>query len=88
MAYPTRHAGACRAIHPRDGPWGIRYTLAPGEKVEIVAQGRWRDGEPSIERTDEGLEFQGWNGSWATVVPEPPPKPPASPRASPLGRPA
>lgn len=66
-------------------PWGTRHTLAPGERAEVVARGRWWEGEPKIERRDDELVFDGRNGSWATVVPKPPPpppKPPAAQRAS------
>jgi hypothetical protein len=68
-------------------PWGIRHTLAPGESVEVVAKGNWWKGEPTVERRAGELVFDGRNGSWATVVPEPlppaPPKPepPTPPRA-------
>jgi hypothetical protein len=53
-------------------PWGMRHTLAPGERVEVVAEGRWWEGEPKVERRAEEMEFDGRNGSWATVVPQPP----------------
>ncbi len=69
-------------------PWGTRHTLAPGERVEVVAQGRWSEGEPKVERRADEVMFDGRNGSWATVVPVPPPppkpmptkRPPAAPR--------
>ena len=61
-------------------PWGIRHTLAPGESVRIVAQGRWWEGEPKVERGDDEVVYYCQNGSWATVVPEPPRQPPTPPR--------
>lgn len=51
-------------------PWGIRHTLAPGERVKVVAEGRWWAGKPTVERRDGELVFDGRNGSWATVVPD------------------
>jgi hypothetical protein len=59
-------------------PWGIRHTLAPGERAQVVARGRWVEGKPTVDRRADELVFDGRNGSWATVVPEPPP-PLASP---------
>ncbi|HEV7890906.1 MAG TPA: hypothetical protein VGP08_09715 [Pyrinomonadaceae bacterium] len=64
-------------------PWGIRHTLAPGEKAQVVAQGSWDWVKPYVERGADGIVFHGRNASWATVIPEPPPpkpKPPAPPR--------
>jgi hypothetical protein len=71
-------------------PWGIRHGLAPGESVRVVAQGRWWEGYPQVAYSGDEIVFNGRNGSWATVVPEPPlpppptppqpPKPPAQPR--------
>ena len=73
-------------------PWGIRHTLAPGERAEVVARGRWWEGKPTVDTRDDEVAFDGRNGSWATVVPEPPPptpppkpKPPAPPRVPAAG---
>jgi hypothetical protein len=65
-------------------PWGTRYTLGSGESVRIVAQGRWWEGNPQVAHGDDEIVFSAGNGSWATIVPEPPPpsrmsKPPAPP---------
>ncbi|WP_375772216.1 hypothetical protein NR798_15450 [Archangium gephyra] len=46
---PVRNDGAV-PLPPVLEPWGTRHTLAPGERVEVVAQGRWREGEPKVER--------------------------------------
>ncbi|HEY9405727.1 MAG TPA: hypothetical protein VIQ24_23965 [Pyrinomonadaceae bacterium] len=63
-------------------PWGTRHTLAPGERVEVVAEGRWWEGEPKVERRADEIVFDGRNGSWATVVPQPPlPSPPPKPES-------
>jgi hypothetical protein len=61
-------------------PWGIRRTLAPGERVRIVTQGDFWVGQ--FEKVDYGAEeivYRGSVATWATVVPEPPPPPPAPP---------
>ena len=65
-------------------PWGIRRTLAPGERVQVVAKGPWGEGEPKVERSPDEIVFYAGNGSWATVVPEPPPPtPPPKPEPKP-----
>ncbi len=64
-------------------PWGIRHTLAPGERVEVVAEGAWWEGTPKIERRGDEVVFDGRNGSWATVVPRPPAPPPPKPKLKP-----
>jgi hypothetical protein len=61
-------------------PWGIRHTLAPGERVEVVAKGNWWEGKPTVDRRGDEVVFDGRNGSWATVVPQPRLPPPAPPR--------
>ncbi len=68
-------------------PWGTRHTLAPGERVEVVAQGRWWEGEPKLERRPGELVFDGRNGSGATVVPLPRPPPPPKPKPRPTPAP-
>jgi hypothetical protein len=67
-------------------PWGVRHTLAPGETAQIVSQGRWAEGESYVDRADGGLVFYGWNGSWATFVPDPPPPKPKPPAPQPAPR--
>src|SRR5215204_3143676 len=63
-------------------PWGIRHTLAPGERVQVVAEGRWWKGEPKVESGPGEIVYDGRNGTWATVVPlRPKPKPLAPPHA-------
>lgn len=64
-------------------PWGIRHTLAPGESATIVSQGRYADGEPIVNRVAGELVFEGWNGSWATIVTDPPPPAPPKPPTPP-----
>jgi hypothetical protein len=49
-------------------PWGIRHTLAPGERVEVVAKGNWWEGKPTVERRGDEVVFDGRNGSWAAAV--------------------
>jgi hypothetical protein len=63
-------------------PWGIRRTLAPGERVQVVAKGAWGEGKPRVERRPGEVVYDGRNGSWATVVPEPP-LPPSTPQPEP-----
>lgn len=55
-------------------PWGIRRTLAPGERVRIVTQGEFWCGqaEKRVEYGDDQIVFRGRGGTWVTVVPEPP----------------
>ena len=61
-------------------PWGIRHVLAPGESVRVVARGRWWEGYPQVAYDADEIVFNGRNGSWATVVPEPTPQPPTPPK--------
>ena len=63
-------------------PWGTRHTLAPGERVEVVAKGNWWRGKPTVDLRGDEAVFDGRHGSWATVVPQPPLPPPA-PRRTP-----
>ena len=63
-------------------PWGIRHVLAPGESVRVAARGHWWEGYPQVEYGADEIVFNGRNGSWATVVPEPPPPPPTPPQPS------
>ncbi|HEX8720431.1 MAG TPA: hypothetical protein VF736_07365 [Pyrinomonadaceae bacterium] len=54
-------------------PWGIRRTLAPGERVRIVTQGEFFYGqaEKRVEYGADEIVYRGWGGTWATIVPEP-----------------
>jgi hypothetical protein len=62
-------------------PWGIRRTLEPGERVRIVTQGNFWVGQfDKVEYGADEIVYNGWAGTWVTIVPEPPePKPPAPP---------
>jgi hypothetical protein len=54
-------------------PWGIRRTLEPGERVRIVTQGEfWYGQRAKVEYGEDEIVFHGWDGTWVTVVPEPP----------------
>lgn len=55
-------------------PWGVRRTLAPGERVRIVTQGEFWYGqaEKRVEYGTDEIVYRGWGGTWATIVPEPP----------------
>jgi hypothetical protein len=55
-------------------PWGVRRTLAPGERVRIVTQGEFWYGqaEKRVEYGDDQIVYRGGGGTWATIVPEPP----------------
>lgn len=63
-------------------PWGVRRTLAPGERVRIVTQGEFWYGqaEKRVEYGADEIVYRGWGGTWATVVPESPTAPPAPPK--------
>lgn len=53
-------------------PWGIRRTLAPGERVRIVTQGDFWVGQfDKVEYGADEIVYRGWGGTWATIVPEP-----------------
>lgn len=56
-------------------PWGVRRTLAPGERVRIVTQGEFFYGqvEKRVKYSEDEIVFHGWDGTWATIVPEPQP---------------
>jgi hypothetical protein len=61
-------------------PWGIRRTLAPGERVRIVTQGEFWVGQcEKVDYGEDEIVYHGWGGTWATIVPAP--EPPAPPRA-------
>ena len=63
-------------------PWGVRRMLEPGERVRIVTQGEFFYGQRAkVDYGEEEIVFHGWDGTWATIVPEPqPPDPPPSPQ--------
>lgn len=55
-------------------PWGVRRTLAPGERVRIVTQKEFSYRRENVEYGEEEIVYRGWGGTWATVVPEPRPE--------------
>lgn len=61
-------------------PWGIRRTLAPGERVRIVTQGNFWYGQfDKVEYRADEIVYRGSITTWATIVPEPATPPPAPP---------
>jgi hypothetical protein len=51
-------------------PWGTRHTVAPGERVRVVARGPGGMGGLEIVRGDEEIIVYGWSGSRVAVVRE------------------
>lgn len=60
-------------------PWGVRRTLAPGERVRIVTQKEFSYRRENVDYGEDEIVYRGWGETWATIVPEPPPHPPAPP---------
>jgi hypothetical protein len=55
-------------------PWGVRRTLAPGERVRIVTQKEFSYRREKIDYGEDEIVYHGRGGTWATVVPEPQPE--------------
>lgn len=74
---PVRNDGA-KPIPLVLEPWGIRHTLAPGERVRIVTQvpRNFWETQLKVEYGADEIVFRGSYWTWATVVPEPSPPPP------------
>jgi hypothetical protein len=60
-------------------PWGVRRTLAPGERVRIVTQKEFSYVREKVDYGEDEIVYHGWGETWASIVPEPPPPQPAPP---------
>jgi hypothetical protein len=67
--FPVRNTGA-KPLTVVLEPWGTRHTVAPGERVRVVAHGPGGMGRLEIVRGAEEVVVYGWSGSRVEIVRE------------------
>jgi hypothetical protein len=67
--FPVRNTGM-KPLTVVLEPWGTRHTVAPGERVRVVARGPGGMGRLEIVRGKDEVVVYGWSGSQVGVVRE------------------